>query len=396
MDVLTRTKVLFAAKNKLGLLEGTRCSLLDSQYLKDYKSNLEQIRRKRAWKTGGSGAAFRGDVDPYRNVDFDTLMESATINGLSFTDVDDRIVYSVSIEQSSGVFFKNPGDASEVEGHILHGREQSFHGLDYNTATGEIAVAICEGGLERHIALLDTKRSSYRIITEGDCIDENPVWCRSSRALYYDSAGIGRNINGVFAGYSPRTIHRLDLDTGELSEVVSLPRYDCFSPRTDGYGKLYFLKRPFRPAKNGQGFSVIDILLIPVRLVKAIFGWLQIFTMSTTGEPLLTNGPNPGKTRRNAREIQIDGNLINAEKTLRENSRKGDTYPGIAPRSWELIKRGTNGEMSVVKQCVIDFDVNSEGEIFYSNGKYLIHLDRDGKEVAAQPIEFARHTRVSG
>lgn len=387
-------RVLFAAKNKLGLLESARLSLAESQYLDNYRRNREQIRRKRAWKSEGTGAAFRGDVDPFHNMDLDELVESASVNGLSFTGEDDRIVYSVSIEHSSGVFFKNPSDVNEAEGHIIHDNGLSFHSLDYNQATGEIAVAICEGGIEKHIALLDARRSSYRPITEGDSLDENPVWCRHSRAIYYDSSGIGRNLNGRIVGFGPRTINRLDLETGELDEIVSMPRFDCFSPRIDGDGHLYFLRRPCRSSRRGPALK--DLLFIPARLLKAVFGWLQFFTMRNTGEPLLTSGPNPGKAGRNSREVLIDGNLVNAEKTLRENSSKGDTYPGIAPRSWELVKLGPNGEHLILRAGVLDFDVNSVGEIVYSNGKYLIHLEPNGKETTAQPVEFARRVRVSG
>lgn len=387
-------RVLFTAKSRLGLLESARISLTDSQYVDNYRRNREQIRRKRAWKSEGKGAAFRGDVDPSLDMDLDDLVESATVNGLSFTGEDDKIVYSVSIEHSSGVFFKNPSDAGEAEGHIIHDNGLTFHGLDYNLATGEIAVAVCEGGIEKHIALLDARRSSYRAITEGDSLDENPVWCLNGRVIYYDSAGIGRNLNGQIVDYSPRTINRLDLDTGDLDEIVSLPRCDCFSPRVDGSGNLYFLKRPRRTA--GHAPVLKDILLVPFRLLRAIFGWLQFFTMRNTGEPLLTGGPNPGKARRNLQEVLIDGNLINAEKTLRENSQKGDKYPGIAPRSWELVKRGLDGAQTVLKKGVLDFDVNSDGEIVYSNGKYLVHLGADGNEEILQQMDFARRVRVSG
>lgn len=387
-------RVLFTAKNRLGLLENSRLSLTESQYLDNYRRNREQIRRKRAWKSEGTGAAFRGDVDPFRNMDLDNLVESATVNGLSFTGEDDRIVYSVSIEHSSGVFFKNPNDAGEAEGHIIHDNGLSFHSLDYNQATGEIAVTVCEGGIEKHIALLDARRSSYHPITEGDSLDENPVWCRQGRAIYYDSAGIGRNLNGQIVAYGPRTINRLDLDTGDLDEIVSIPRCDCFSPRVDGDGNLYFLRRPRRSPTHAVALS--DILLIPFRLLKALFGWLQFFTMRNTGEPLLTGGPNPGKVRGNPQEVLIEGNLINAEKTLRENSRKGDKYPGIAPRSWELVKCRPNGEQTVLKKGVLDFDVNSNSEIVYSNGKYLIHLGSDGGEETMQQMDFARRVRIWG
>ncbi|MEK6743307.1 MAG: hypothetical protein AABZ15_06850 [Nitrospirota bacterium] len=385
--------IVFAARNKLGCCTGNSSSLATCHYLEKYKQNRETIQKKNAWKTEGMGAAFRGhQLQPGH--DAEAIDARATVNGLAFAK-DNKILYSLSVEDYSGIFLKNPADDAATEGHIIHDHKIAFLNLDYHPQTEEIVVSVQDSAWGRHLALFEPKSSRYRKVTEGDCVDENPVWGkRTGRSIYYDSAGVGKSGDGRFIGVGERTINRLDLDSGTITELVSLAKHDCFLPRLDCEDTLSFIKRPHKkPGSEKMSFK--DFLLIPWRLIRAIYSFLQFFSMRYTGEPLSTAGPNPMKAQnKDPKEIFINGNLINAEQTLKENRAKGGAFPGIAPRDWELTRREKDGSFTCLKKGVLDFDLTENGGIVYSNGKYLIRLDREGKEQVIETTDLVNRVRV--
>jgi hypothetical protein len=368
--------ILYAVKNQIGCYHGAASSYCKSQYLLNYQKNLEQISERKAWKSSGLGAKYRGDTD--RKIDSERVIEGAAINGISFVQAD-KVLYSVSVEDFSGIFIKNPYAAEEAEDHIIHDNKTAFFALDYNQATGETVVALQHSNV-RNIAILDINTSRYRLITEGDSMDDNPVWSKKDHStILYDSRGIGRTQNGTFAEIGPSVINKLDMKTGDLKEIVCINGYDCFLPKTDEQGNIYFIKKPHQKKSNT---SIKDILLIPFRISKAIYNWIEWFTIAHTGQPLGSSGENPAKHRddNELKHIIINGNLINAEKAYKENCAKNEKFPGIAPRDWELVRQEIDGNFTCIKKGVVDFDIAANGEIFYSNGRHLIKIDTQQQE----------------
>jgi hypothetical protein len=385
--------IIFATKNRLGCCEGTSTAFASSHYLEKYKKNRESIHKKNAWKTEGMGAAFQG-LHTSPGPDVEEIHARATVNGIAFAK-DGMIVYSLDVESYSGIFLKNLEDDSEAEGHIIHDNTTRFLNLDCQPVTGELVVSVQDCPWERHLVLFEPKNSRYRKVTEGDCFDENPVWGkRAGRSIYYDSAGVGKDGEGRFLELSEKVINRLDLDSGTICELVSIPKHDCFLPKVDSEDTLYFIKRPHeKPGSKRMTFK--EILLIPYRLGRAIYSFLQFFSMRYTGEPLSTAGPDPTKAKpRDPKELFINDNLINAEQSLKENRKKGDSFPGIAPRSWELTRLEKDGSLTCLKKGVIDFDLGKNGEIVFSNGKYLLRQDREGKEKVMDTIDLISRVRV--
>ncbi|QWV95281.1 hypothetical protein KP004_08950 [Geomonas oryzisoli] len=385
--------IVFATKNRLGCCEGNFTALGSSHYLERYKLNRESIHKKNAWKTEGMGAAFQGQHTSAAP-DLEEINARATVNGLTFAK-DDKVVYTLAVESYSGMFIKNPKDDAEAEGHIIHDNTTRFLNLDYHPKTEEIVISVQDSAWERHLAIFEPNMSRYRTVTEGDCYDENPVWAkRGSRSIYYDSAGVGTDAEGRFVGLGEKLINRLDLDSGAIHEVVSVPGYDCFLPKVDGEDTLHFIKRPHeKPGSKGMTFK--DFILIPYRLCRAVYSFLQFFSMRYTGEPLSTAGPDPTKAKpKDPKDIFINGNMVNAEKAFKENSDKGDAFPGIAPRSWELMRLEKDGSLTCLKKGVIDFDLGKNGEIVFSNGKYLLRQDKNGKETVIDTIDLVSRVRV--
>ena len=92
--------------------------------------------------------------------------------------------------------------------------------------------------------------------------------------------------------------------------------------------------------------------------------------------------------------MYIDGNLINAEKELRANAKKGDKNPGIIPRSWELRRLDSSGNDTLIKRGVSAFRVDETmGDILLSNGSHILKLDKNGKEekiLSAPKVTFIK------
>lgn len=183
------------------------------------------------------------------------------------------------------------------------------------------------------------------------------------------------------------------LTTGDLEEVVSSEKYDYYLPKSDEEGNVYFIRKPFSINEKPKG-SIKDTLLIPVKISRAIYNWMELFTMRYSGETFKKRGPNPAKSDPDEKQVFINGNLINADKALKENQKRGEKFPGIAPGDWELIKLDSAGKTHTLKRGVIDYDLTSEGDIIYSNGNSLIKLSIDGQEEVISKVELARVIKV--
>ena len=158
-------------------------------------------------------------------------------------------------------------------------------------------------------------------------------------------------------------------------------------PQCDGKGNLYYVKKPFKPENSGRkGGCLTDLLLAPFRLIKAIVGFFNIFTVKYSGKNLTTSGGSAKAKGKDSEKIFIDGNLISAEKERKENQNKGDAYPGIIPRSFELRCLTREGEDRLIRKGVLAYRVCEAG-ILYSNGSYILLRRPDGSEEKIQKAD---------
>ncbi len=304
-------------------------------------------------------------------------------------------MYSFSVESISGIYIKDLDDTGATEGHVIHKNNIRFESLDYNSRRNEIALAVSESYNSQNIALMAPDNSVYREITGGDSTDDNPAWSQSNPdVLFFDSAGVATNASGYAVGHGPRIICRMNVSNNHLEEFVSMDKRDCFLPKADGMDNIYFISKPYDPPA-GEHMTFKDLLLMPFRLLRAVFSWLNLFSTSYTGEPLSTAGPNPARAKEaDIKTVIINGNIINAEKALKESRMKGEKYPGIAPQNWHLMKRDKGGGFSLMRKGVLDFDVTPEGEIIYSNGKFLIRINADGQEEVIDGADLLQKVKI--
>jgi len=373
-------RIALLSEGRINILEPEADSIfvrpLTCMVAEKYRSRIREINLRKEWKQSGTGAQFAGTYQP----DASAFDIRTPITGLS-KGLDKRLIYSINYEAGGGIYFKHPNN-EDLETHIRADASVRFYELDVNSS-GCIAVSCAENHFERHIALIKSDDNSYQVITEGECSDCNPKWSlKDEKLLYYDSAGFGYGSAGQMTGLGPRSIYRINTKTGELDEVLPGDKYEYSHPFEDKDGSLYYIRRPYKQSKGGM--RVIDYLTAPFKILRAIGGWLDFFSRRYTGESLKTSGANPAiANTKSPQQIFIDGNLLEAEKNLRQNA--NDKNPGYVPRDWELVVMRPGDKEKVLCTSVMSYCVTCEG-VIYSNGQYIIMGDNAVKVHLAQNL----------
>jgi len=169
---------------------------------------------------------------------------------------------------------------------------------------------------------------------------------------------------------------------------VTSEHYDYIRAKEDIQGNIYYIKRPYHEKVSNTDI-LKDIVFFPFRIIKAIAGMLNFFSMMFGGEPLNSRRNMATKTKQKSeKDIFVEGNMVNADKILKENNSKGEKYPGIIPRSWELIKIENNKEV-VIKKGVLDYMICEDNSIIYSNGSHVLKINKDGKESLVAKTKLA-------
>ncbi|WP_373350673.1 hypothetical protein [Acinetobacter bereziniae] len=371
------SSLFYLSNQNLYLLDGNKSITVPCQAIDQYKKNLVEIQQRKEWKTKGTGAQFTGNFSQDDQVD---------LNHIFPTDVvltsDHKMIYTACLQEGTSINIKSLNDLQETEGLILRKNDFVVQDMAYDDAKKRLALSVNSNGYERHICILPLDANRTQYLTEGDCQDSNPCFDpQDTMQLYYDSCGLAYGEHRI--AYSPKEIYHLDMGTGELQTVASDPKFDFFKPKMDSLGNLYFIKRPY--SRDGSHHSPVttikDIIFAPFKIIRAIVGWLDFFTQRYTGESLkTTSGNNPAKSQQKSEEeLFVEGNLIKAQQNLERNQKSGEKYPGMIPKSWELVKMSPTGEMTTLKRGVMSFALKDD-TIFYSNGKYLIELDADQNE----------------
>jgi hypothetical protein len=271
------------------------------------------------------------------------------------------VVYSLDIDSTNGIYRKSPDSESE-EGIVLCSGSNAYRDFDI---LGDMMVASSAFAGESHIGVMELGKNNFTTHTEGHTVDHSPVWSRSARGVVYFCSsglpedemsegsdmhdekkpiGMSRIVSEMYssarsARRGPTSIARLDVLRGELSEILSDVEYDYAHPQSLADGSLYYIRKPYREGGKSDAGCLLDILLLPFRLIEALFGFLNVFSAKYSGKTLSSREVKS----RDEKEVFIDGNLINAERELKANARKGDKNPGIAPRDWELRCLSPNG-----------------------------------------------------
>jgi len=380
-------RVAFLSEGKIYALHGEKAVAYASSAAENYIRNIKELNAKNDWKQRGHGAQFMGMHLPAEKHD----LVQPHVTGLAAM-ANGTLAYTLNTGDMAGIYLKNLDAPDEKDSYVLAKRETALFQLDVHN--GRFATTTADSTIGRHVAIVSADGGDILSCTEGDCNDSNPMWSRAEDGvLLYDSCGmsIGTHVPPVIFG--PKSVYRLHVRSGELDEVLEGGAHEYLHPYEAEDGTLYCIRRPYRQTKGG-GMSLLDVLLLPVRLLKGLFGFLNFFTQRYAGESLKTNGgPNPSKAQQKSeKELFIEGNLLDAEKNMKANAARGEKCAGYAPSSWELVAKRADGALEVLRKGVLDFRMAADGRIVFSNGKYILCMD--GADKGNETLVGAAHLGV--
>jgi hypothetical protein len=165
-----------------------------------------------------------------------------------------------------------------------------------------------------------------------------------------------------------------------VSPILDDARFDYLRPRVDATGNLYFIRRPYELPKYETKNIVLDTLLFPFRLVRALFHYLNFFSLMYSRKPL-TSASGPER-QADIKEIMMQGKRIDAQKAIREFGLVRGV-PSLVPASWELVKRDEAGHETILARNVASYDLSSDGTVVHSNGFGIFVLGEQAQSLLA-------------
>jgi len=348
---------------------------IDSKFGESVRQRAAQINQRNAWKTQGTGAKFMsGGLLWGRNIADDASDIPIDITGVSRGCRPGELFYSLSTPDIGGVFLLRERASDELR--LLHTADFCVRRLAASPAQESLACVVQRKGCQSSIAVMRADGTDMHDVTTGDTIDDAPHWAPgSTRELVFQSSAIGRNRAGFAVTQAPFAIHKLDLEAGAVTTLAEDPKFDLLMPQLSTDGSLYFIRRPYRDPNQPPTpwRAALDLVLLPFRLLYAVFQFLNFFTVRYTGNALTTTG-NARQKHADIRKMMIWGNLLDADKAA---NRAEDGTPALVPKTWELIRRKDDQE-EVVAKGVLCYDLYSDGSVLYSNGNGIYRVDRKG------------------
>lgn len=351
---------------------------LQSPFADSVASREASIQRRNEWKTQGRGARFMMGLGGMPEDIAQSKFEAPAVHyaGVSRGRHAGEVVYALSTGAVSGVFAFSGGE----EERIVHGNMWAISEPACEPEGERIACVVNGKHGQSHIGLL-RQGHGVQQVTEGEATHNAPSWIPGAQALVFQARAFGYDRQGRVVDLAPSTIQRLDLVEGTLSPLVEDPDAHCTSPRMTPDGALYYLKRPVERGRSVPlGRVLLDALLFPVRLLAALLHYLNVFSLTYSGKPLVTSQSARAKQADVRRAARL-GNLASAAANARDEE---DWQP---PEQWELVRRDTSGTEQRLARHVLCFDVFPDGGIVWSNGTSITYRANNGQEMALGKFE---------
>ncbi|MBR3630895.1 MAG: PD40 domain-containing protein [Oscillospiraceae bacterium] len=376
-------RILYTTGDKLWLAGNGKVCELPCMRLQQYRDTLQSIHDSKLWKTTGTGAKFTGAAQ-------DPEMEEISAQFCGIAAHGTEFLYTLQLDASGGMYRRELTEDAVYDGHIVSGNDVRLGAV---AAHGDdVAACIRYPDGRSHIGLYHLPQSRCTEITEGDSAENAPSWAPDGRKLYFSTSGIARRGSDYVFGPAAAAVYSLQSRSMEL--LLEEERYDYLCPKVNAAGDLFVIRQPYVQAGDAQvsiGQVLLDVLLFPVRMIMAVGGFLNLFSILFGGQSLRSDGPQRDSQKskqRSAKTMFFEGNLIKAQKNLRENFRSGEMYLGILPRNRVLLCRRADGSEEVLARAVLDYCLTEEG-IVYSNGAHVLLRRPDGSEERLANAELA-------
>ncbi len=348
---------------------------VESRFGQSLRERALQIQNRNSWKTQGTGARFMSGGVLWGRQNHDAAEMRITISGISAGCRNGELLYSLATDDIGGVFLLR--NRASDEQRLLHTADFRVRRLAASPSQGRVACVLQHKEGTSSLAIMQDDGTDLREITQGDTIDDAPRWAlNSAHEIVFQSAAIGRNSAGFPVTQAPFAVHKLNLDAGEVTILAEDPKFDLLTPFISSDGTLYYIRRPYRDPSQPPSFwrAALDLILLPFRLLFAVFQFLNFFTVRYTGNTLTTAG-NARQKHADIRQMMVWGNLMDASKSA---GRDPSDAPDLVPKTWELMRRAPGAVEEVVAKGVLSFDVYDDGSLLYSNGSSVYRLDKQG------------------
>ena len=270
----------------------------------------------------------------------------------------------------------------------MHSQALDYQDLSTANDNEEILLSAQQNGGIANIAIINPSGKDYREVTGGDTMDKSPSWVPSRpNHIVYQSQGLARANDGYIKGVGPAEIAMLDVQSGELESIFADESTDFLNPRVSHNGNLYFIRRPYNAEGYSQSNILLDALLFPFRLLRAVFHYLNFFSLMYSRKPLTSAG-GP-RVERDPKDLILQGRRIDAEKALRKGIATSGV-PSLVPSDWVLIRCNENGIQETLAKSVAAYNLDNDGNIIYTNGCGIFYITPEGrheKVLEDKPIE---------
>ncbi|HVU52091.1 MAG TPA: hypothetical protein VHL80_15440 [Polyangia bacterium] len=371
--------VAFLSGGRLHVKEGDEAPrAFDSRFGQSVRDRAVRSAQKNAWKTQGAGARFMGGA-VWGTGSRDPMVLRIAITGVSRAAEPGRLLYALDTDDIVGLFSLDP--ATGDERRLFHSNDRRLRFPSGRPGVDQVVCSVFGEGGTANLGLMNADGSDLREITEGESLDLAPSWALTPDRrpqIVYQTAGLGRDRAGRVAGVSPFSAQLLDLETAELTTLLEDARHDFLGPRLARDGAVYAIRRPRRDGGASPWRAAGDAALFPLRMVSAVFGFLDVFSRRYAGKPLSSSG---GAQARQAdpRQVMIWGNLVDAEEAERQARRKGEDAPALVPASWKLVRRRPRAAVEELASGVLGFDLADDGSVVLTNGSAIDRLAPDGE-----------------
>jgi hypothetical protein len=372
--------IAFLSQGQLFLLnEGSEPTEVSSQFAREFEERQARQQQVDGWKAhsgiwGNMGFAppqFSQWQQPVKG------LRAIRFLGLDRGPATGQLSYLLGLGPVTGLFTYETG--ADRESRLFHKTDFQAGDLAQHHRLGTFAMTIAHPDATKHLAVADPDGRFPREVTAGDTIDEQPRWMHGeSRRLVYQSSQVIRNEHGGAVGLSPYSIQRVDLDGEGIEEILASDDHDLLQPHASPDGSLYFVRRPYtrfrRP--NSVWTDLQDVALFPFRLARALFYFLNFFSMMFSGKPLRTAGGPERSDMPDARLVMLWGQMIDTRKKMFDRSKNTDA--GLVPRDWELVRRTADGQESVLQTGILTYDVDLAGNLVSTDGHSIFHQTPGG------------------
>jgi len=167
--------------------------------------------------------------------------------------------------------------------------------------------------------------------------------------------------------------------------VLEDENYDFLLPRMGADGNLYCIRRPYVAPGSGYGGlrGLLDLVLLPFRILFTIFQFLNFFTMRYAGKTLVTSG-NMRQKQPDMGEAAIMMNLQQVHNQADMLFLKGKPVP----KSWVLMKRRQGAQAETLHSTVLSYDLSEDGTLIVTDGKRITLHHPNGRKEELVRDEF--------